>query len=64
MDFILKGKIKLLTQTFGVIDAIDYDETHFFQMIDVSKTDRNMLNKLLPNDFNFVYNICLFNYRR
>jgi hypothetical protein len=23
-----------------------------------------MLNKLLPNDFNFVYNICLFNYRR
>ena len=45
MDFILKGKIKLLTQTFGVIDAIDYDETHFFQMIDVSKTDRNMLKK-------------------
>tara|TARA_A100001011_G_C14274705_1_gene828629 strand:- start:456 stop:1610 length:1155 start_codon:yes stop_codon:yes gene_type:complete len=45
MDFILKGKIKLLTQTFGVITAIDYDETHFFQMFDVSKNDRNLLKK-------------------
>jgi cold shock CspA family protein len=45
MDFILKGKIKMLTQTFGVIQAIDYDETHFFQMIDVSKNHRSNLRK-------------------
>ena len=45
MDFILKGKIKMLTQTFGVIQAIDYDETHFFQMIDVFKNHRSNLKK-------------------
>lgn len=45
MDFILKGKIKMLTQTFGVIQAIDYDETHFFQMIDVHKSHRSNLKK-------------------
>jgi len=45
MNFILKGKIKMLTQTFGVIQAIDYDETHFFQMIDVFKNHRSNLKK-------------------
>ena len=70
MDFILKGKIKMLTQTFGVIQAIDYDETHFFQMIDVLQNHRSILKKdllvsyeLKPNKRgkNQAKNICILN---
>jgi hypothetical protein len=73
MDFILKGKIKMLTQTFGVIQAIDYNETHFFQMIDVLKNHRSNLKKdllvsyeLKPNKRgkNEATNICILNIKQ
>ena len=73
MDFILKGKIKMLTQTFGVIQAIDYNETHFFQMIDVLKNHRSNLKKdllvsyeLKPNKRgkNEAINICILNIKQ
>ena len=40
MELTLKGKIKKLGSTYGIINSNDYNEEHFFIKSDVDKTDR------------------------
>ena len=43
MELALKGKVKKLGATFGIIKSIDYNEEHFFIKSDVLKNDRSKI---------------------
>ena len=40
MELLLKGKVKKLGSTFGVIKSNDYEELHFFMLTDIIEKDR------------------------
>jgi len=41
MELALKGKVKKLGATFGIIKSIDYNEEHFFIKSDIIQSDRS-----------------------